>query len=157
MAVNAYLVIDTVKGDSLSKPDAIDISSFSFGASMQWSHGEGGGESRPGTANVSEVTITKSSDKCSPQLFQDCVSGNKYEKVDVIYDKAMGDKQDDFFKVHMEKAHITGIAFSGGGESPIESLSFGFDKVKISYNPEKDGKLQGWVEKGFDLSKLAEW
>ena len=35
--------------------------------------------------------------------------------------------------------------------------SFAFAKVKVSYNPEKDGKLQGFVDKGFDVEKLVSW
>ncbi len=35
MAVNAYLIIDGRPGPSTSKKDAIDILSFSFGASRQ--------------------------------------------------------------------------------------------------------------------------
>ncbi len=38
MAVNAYLVIDGRPGPSTSKQDAIDILSFSFGASMTRGH-----------------------------------------------------------------------------------------------------------------------
>ena len=38
MAVNAYLVIDGRPGPSTSKADAIDILSFSFGASMTRGH-----------------------------------------------------------------------------------------------------------------------
>lgn len=48
MAVNAYLIIDGRPGPSTSKQDAIDILSFSFGASQTAVIGVGssGGESR---------------------------------------------------------------------------------------------------------------
>ena len=61
MAVNAYLVIDGRPGPSTSKQDAIDILSFSFGASMSAVIGAGssGGEARSGRANVSDVTIMR--------------------------------------------------------------------------------------------------
>ena len=56
MAVNAYLVIDGRPGPSTSKKDAIDILSFSFGASQTAVIGAGssGGEARAGRANLSE-------------------------------------------------------------------------------------------------------
>jgi type VI secretion system secreted protein Hcp len=159
MAVNAYLVIDGRPGPSTSKQDAIDILSFSFGASMQAVIGAGssGGEARSGRANVSDVTIMKVLDKTSPLLFDDCVTGNYLTKVDLIYDKPMGDSQEDYFKIHMEDALITSIQLSGSSENPVESISFAFSKVKVSYNPEKDGALEGFIDKGFDVLKLKPW
>jgi type VI secretion system secreted protein Hcp len=159
MAVNAYLVIDGRPGPSTSKKDAIDILSFSFGASQTAVIGQGssGGEARSGRANVSDVTIMKVLDKTSPLLFDDCVTGNYLEKVDIIYDKPMGDSQEDYFKIHMEDALITSIQLSGSSENPVESISFAFSKVKVSYNPEEDGSLKGFIDKGFDVLKLKPW
>jgi type VI protein secretion system component Hcp len=57
----------------------------------------------------------------------------------------------------MEKVVITAHQISGSNENPTESISFAFSKVKVSYNPEKDGKLQGFVDKGWDVEKLATW
>jgi type VI secretion system secreted protein Hcp len=159
MAVNAYLIIDGRPGPSTSKKDAIDILSFSFGASNTAVIGSGssGGESRSGRANLSDVTVMKVMDKTSPLLFDDCCTGNYLKKVDVIYDKPMGDSQEDYFKIHMEDALITAIQFSGTSENPVESISFAFSKVKVSYNPEEDGKLKGFIDKGFDVLKLKPW
>ena len=159
MAVNAYLVIDGRPGPSTSKQDAIDILSFSFGASQTAVIGQGssGGEARAGRANVSDVTIMKVLDKTSPLLFDDCVTGNYLKKVDIIYDKPMGDSQEDYFKIHMEDALITSIQLSGSSENPVESISFAFSKVKVSYNPEEEGSLKGFIDKGFDVLKLKPW
>jgi type VI secretion system secreted protein Hcp len=159
MAVNAYLVIDGRPGPSTSKKDAIDVLSFSFGASMSAVIGAGssGGESRAGRANLSDVTIMKVLDKTSPLLFDDCVTGNYLTKVDLIYDKPMGDSQEDYFKIHMEDALITSIQLSGSNENPMESISFAFSKVKVSYNPEEEGALKGFIDKGFDVLKLKPW
>jgi type VI secretion system secreted protein Hcp len=101
MAVNAYLVIDGRPGPSTSKPNAIDILSFSFGASNSSVIGAGssGGEARAGRANLGDVTVMKVLDKTSPLLFDDCCTGNYLSKVDIIYDKPMGDNQEDYFKI----------------------------------------------------------
>jgi type VI secretion system secreted protein Hcp len=159
MAVNAYLFIDGRPGPSTSKKDHIDILSFSFGSSMSAVIGAGssGGESRAGRANLQDVTIMKVLDKTSPLLFDDCVTGNYLKKVDVIYDKPMGDNQEDYFKIHMEDALITSIQLSGSSENPMESISFAFSKIKVSYNPEEDGKLKGFIDKGFDVLILKPW
>jgi type VI secretion system secreted protein Hcp len=159
MAVNAYLVIDGRPGPSTSKSGAIDILSFSFGASQTAVIGAGssGGEARAGRANVQDLTIMKVLDKVSPLLFDDCVTGNYLKKVDVIYDKPMGDSQEDYFKIHLEDALITSIQLSGSSENPVESVSFAFSKIKVSYNPEEDGSLKGFIDKGFDVLKLKPW
>jgi type VI secretion system secreted protein Hcp len=159
MAVNAYCLIKGVPGPSTSLSDAIDILSFSFGASNSAVFGPGasGGESRAGRADVSQVSIMKVLDKTSPTIFGNCVTGDYIDSVDVQYFKPMGNKQDVYFKIHMEKVVITSVQLSGSNENPTESVSFAFAKVKVSYNPEKDGKLQGFVDKGFDVEKLEKW
>jgi type VI secretion system secreted protein Hcp len=159
MAVNAYLVIADRPGPSTSKKDAIDILSFSFGATQTAVIGAGssGGEARAGRANVGELSIMKVLDKTSPLLFDDCVTGNYLKKVDIVYDKPMGDKQEDYFKIHLEDALITSIQLSGSNENPVESISFAFSKIKVSYNPEDNGALKGFIDRGFDVLKLKPW
>jgi len=159
MAVNAYLMIDGRPGPSTSKQNAIDILSFSFGATQTAVIGVGssGGEARAGRASLQDLTIMKVLDKVSPLLFDDCVTGNYLKTVDVIYDKPMGDSQEDYFKIHLEDALITSIQLSGSSENPVESISFAYSKVKVSYNPEEGGALKGFIDKGFDVLKLKPW
>ena len=142
-----------------ARQDAIDILSFSFGASMTAVIGAGSSGARPGRAAPmwAMSRIMKVLDKTSPLLFDDCVTGNYLKKVDIIYDKPMGDNQEDYFKIHMEDALITSIQLSGSSENPVESISFAFSKIKVSYNPEEDGALKGFIDKGFDVLKLKPW
>ena len=94
-------------------------------------------------------------DKTSPLLFDDCVTGNILTKVEIIYDKPMGDSQEDYFKLEMTEVLISSIQLSGSNENPTESVSFAFAKVKHYYNPEDaTGKLSGFIDKGFDLQAL---
>jgi len=102
MAVNAYLVIADRPGPSTSKQDAIDILSFKLRRQPDRSHRPPVPQvvrPRSGRASVSDVTIMKVLDKTSPLLFDDCVTGNYLKKVDIIYDKPMGDSQEDYFKI----------------------------------------------------------
>lgn len=159
MAVNAYLKVDGRPGASTSRQDHIDVLSFSFGAAMQHVIGPGsaGGEARVGRADIHNLTVMKAMDKVSPLLFDDLVTGNILKTVDLIYDKPMGDAQEDYIKYHMENALITSIQHSGSNENPSESVSFAFEKIKVSYNPEEGGKLKGFIDKGFDVMKLKTW
>ena len=78
MAVNAYLVIDSIKGPSSSKTGAIDILSFSWGVSQTATYGAGasGKEAKSGRADFSNLTIMKVLDKTSPLLCDHCASGD---------------------------------------------------------------------------------
>jgi type VI secretion system secreted protein Hcp len=147
MGVNAYLVIDGRPGPSTSRQDAIDILGFSLDAS----------HSGAGRANVGDVIITKVVDKVSPLLFDDCVTGNYLKTVDILYDKPMGDSQEDYYKVHLEDALITSVHHSGSNENPRELVSFAYSRIKVCYNPEDGGTLKGFIDKGFDVLKLKPW
>jgi len=159
MAVNAYLLVDGVPGPSTSLSNAIDVMSFSFGASNTAVFGSAssGGESRAGRADVSHVNIMKVLDKTTPQLFEHCVTGDYITSVELRYFKPMGTKQEVYFKILMQNALVTSIQLSGSNENPTESVSFAFAKIKVSYNPESGGKLQGFVDKGWDVEKLGTW
>ncbi len=157
MAVNAYLVVDGRPGPSTSRKDAIDVLEFAFGAQQTSVMGAGasGGETRSGRADVKNLKIVKVLDKTSPLLWDDCCTGNILKKVTLYYDKPMGDKQEDYFKIEMEEAMITRIDHSGTQENPVEAVFFAFAKAKFCYNPEDaNGNLSGWVEKGFDTKTL---
>ena len=79
MAVNAYLIIEGLPGPSKSRENAIDILSFSFGASMTstYQSGSSGQESKAGRADVTNVTIMKVLDKTSPDLFANSPTTNR--------------------------------------------------------------------------------
>jgi type VI protein secretion system component Hcp len=57
----------------------------------------------------------------------------------------------------MEDALITSFQNSGSNENPMESLSFAYSKIKISYNPEEEGALKGFIDKGFNVLTVKPW
>jgi type VI secretion system secreted protein Hcp len=158
MAVNAYLYIDGVEGPSTSKPNHIDVLAFSWGVSQTSTYGPGqsGNEAKAGRADFANLTITKVLDKSSPFLCDHCASGDILKEVYMLYDKPIGDKQDDYFRIYLKDAHIVNISFSAAKENPTESVSFAFQAVEIAYRPEKDdGSLDGAIPKGYDLATLT--
>jgi type VI secretion system secreted protein Hcp len=159
MAVNAYLVIDGIDGPSTSKTNAIDVMSFSFGASLPHVIGSGssGGEARSGRANFSDLTIMKVTDKTTPALFDACVTGTYINKIELFYDKPVNNVASDYFTILLDKSLITSLQISGSNENPMESVSFAFTKVKVSYNPEDKGALTGFIDKGYDLLAVGRW
>jgi type VI secretion system secreted protein Hcp len=157
VAVNAYLYVDGVTGPSTSKAGFIDILSFSWGVSQTAVYGTGasGKEAKAGRADFSNLTIMKVLDKTSPLLADHCATGNILKEVYILYDKPVGDKQEDYFRVYLKDALITSLQLSGSNENPTESVSFAFQAVEIAYKPEKDdGTLDAAIPKGYDLETL---
>jgi len=160
MAVNAYLVIQGVNGPSTSLKNAIDILSFSFGASMPSVVGVGssGAESRAGRAHLSDVSIMKVADSTSPVLFGYCTTGFIIPKVSVYYAQQTGSTSatpENFYEIDLTNATVTSYQDSGSSENPTESISFAFQTVQIGYKAESaDGKPAGMVQKSYDLLKL---
>jgi type VI secretion system secreted protein Hcp len=134
MAVNAYIIIAGITGPSTSKTGAIDILSFSWGASNTSTYGTGasGKEAKAGRANLADLSIMKVLDATSPTLFSHCVSGDILATVQLLYDKPVGDKQQDYYVI------------------------FAYQAIEIGYAPENDdGTLAAALRKGFDLETLS--
>src|SRR6478752_5751730 len=158
MAVNAYLFVDGVEGPSTSKTGCIDILSFSWGVSQTAVYGAGasGKEAKAGRADFSNLNIMKVLDKTTPLLCDHCATGDILKKVYILYDKPVGDKQQDYFRVYLKDALITSVQLSGSNENPTESVSFAFQGVEVAYRPEKDdGTLDAAIRKGYDLELLT--
>jgi len=157
MAVNAYLYIDGIEGPSTSKAKCIDIISFSWGVSQTSTYGAGasGKEAKAGRADFSNLTIMKVLDKTTALLADHCASGDILKEVYILYDKPVGDKQQDYFRIYCKDALITSVQLSGSNENPTESVSFAFQGVEVAYRPEKDdGTLDAAIRKGYDLETL---
>jgi len=158
MAVNAYLYIDGIQGPSTSKTNHIDILSFSWGVTQHSTYGAGasGKEAKAGRADFSNLSIMKVLDKTTPMLCDHCWSGDILKKVYILYDKPVGTKQDDYFRIYLKDALITSVQLSGSNENPTESVSFAFQAVEVAYKPEKDdGTLDAASPKGHDLEKTT--
>lgn len=160
MAIDAFLYLDGRTGPSMKREGAIDILSFSFGATMTSSYGAGrsGKEAATGNASASDVSVMCVSDKLTPELFRDLCTGHNFPTVKIEYEKPVGDEQQAFFRVAMEDAHLTSFQLSGSSENPVLSLSFAAEKIKVSYNPQADEHtFEGFVDGGFDFGKTVAW
>jgi len=117
--------------------------------------GASGKEAKAGRADFSNLTIMKVLDKTTPLLCDHCASGDVLKKVYLLYDKPVGDKQADYFRVWIKDALVTSVQLSGSNENPSESISFAFQAVEIAYKPEKDdGSLDAAISKGYNLENL---
>lgn len=163
MAFDTYLKIESpdLKGESTAKgfEGAIEIYSFSLGASNPVTVGSGTGGMSGGKVSVSSFNLMKKTDKSSPELFMANCTGKHYGKAVVSMRKA-GGKQEEFLTYTFTEVMVESIQWSGssgGDDTPTESVSLAFGKVEISYKAQKaDGTLDSSAVKGqWDLTKVT--
>jgi len=159
MAFDAYLQIEGKKiGESTSKgfEGAMEIYSFSFGASNPVTIGSGSTGIGAGKVSISSFNLMKKSDKASPELFHYCASGEHLPKAKVTLRKAAGKEQVNFLVYDFEKCMIESIQWSGssgGDDAPTESVSMAFGKVTITYTQQDaTGKAASPVVQSWDVT-----
>jgi len=118
---------------------AFEVFSFSWGASNPTTVGTTGGGLSAGKVSVSSFNVMKKSEKSSPKLFGACCTGQHYKTAQVVLRKAAGAsaKQSVFIQYDFTDVMVESIQWSGstgGDDTPTESVSFAFGKVKITYN-----------------------
>lgn len=156
MAFDAFLSVDGIAGESTdSKHTAwIEILSYSMGVSQSVSTSASTGGARSGErCDHGDFTIMKVLDKASPSLFLTCCEGTHIATVTLQLCRATGSKQQ-YMEFKMEDVLITSYQPSGssGGEIPVESVSFNYAKITLTYTPtdEKTGKASGNIAKYWD-------
>jgi type VI secretion system secreted protein Hcp len=134
MAVDFFLKLDAIKGESLDSnhKDEIQIMSWSWGASQVTAIASGGGAGA-GKANLSDLHIVKSYDVSSVPLYKALLLGTHIKTAVLTACKAGGDGKP-FIQVSMDEVFVTSIQASGSSEIPTESVSFSYNKIKIEYS-----------------------
>jgi len=156
MASDYLLEIDGIKGESQDDrhKDAIEISSFSWGATnaSSASHGNGGGA---GKVVFQDIHFTSTVSKASPLLLKACATGQHIKKATLTVRKA-GKGQQDYYKVTMSELLISSYQSGGsGGESsePTDQFSLNFSKIELNYTAQSaDGSLGDNTTAGWDLA-----
>jgi type VI secretion system secreted protein Hcp len=154
MAVDMFIEIDGVDGDSKIKQKAIDIESWSFGAT-QASTGHRSSGSGAGKVNVQDVHIMKMADKASATLLLKCCKGDHIKKAKIVCRKA-GGKAVDYYTIEMEDVLITSVQTTGSNGSDVvsESLSLNFGAFKLVHTEQKaDGSEGGKTECGWNIAE----
>lgn len=139
MAVECFLEMKPDPGgEAKAMQKAIDVISWSWGATQSGSMHIGGGGGT-GKANVNNLSCTKWIDGASPNLMQHCISGKHYNTATLTCRKAGGDETVPYLKIEMEEVIITSISNGGhGGEDQFtETVGLNFATYKMTYTPQK--------------------
>ncbi|WP_395344097.1 Hcp family type VI secretion system effector [Ningiella sp. W23] len=154
MAVDMFLELDKIKGESQDKKykGDIDVLSWSWGMSQQSSShvASGGGV---GKANIQDISITKYVDKSSVTLMEYIATGDHVDKAKLVVRKA-GGKPLEYIVIELKKVFITSYSTGGsGGEDLLtDSFTLNFAEFKVTYVPQKeDGTGAAKIDFGFNI------
>jgi type VI secretion system secreted protein Hcp len=157
MAVEAFLKLDGIPGESQKDGhvNEIELFSFSWGASNPTSVSLGTG-SGVGKVDLSSLTVQTEVATQSPKLFLACASGQHIKTGKLTVRESGGsDKPLDYLTYDMEEVFVDSVSWGGasGGGKPSESTSMSFKKITMTYWPQKgDGTLGDKIQTGWDVS-----
>lgn len=158
MAIDVYLQIDGVKGESAEETHKgwIECLSVDWAVTQPKSatSSTAGGHTAE-RANLSEIGLTKLADLASPILFQLSACGKTLPKAKLEFMRADGDgKPIKYFEIQLENVLISDMASSvSEGVVLSESRGLKFSKIKLAYIQQKlGGGTLGSTTGGWDLA-----
>ena len=158
MAIDVYLYIDGIKGESADDrhKDWIECKSVSWGVEQPKSAtaSTGGGHTAE-RCEHRDIVISKLADLSSPILLQTCAAGRTIPKAKFEFMRAdaMGERVK-YFEIEIENVLIGEVAPSvDEGDILTEQVGFKFSKVRWKYTQQKiTGGAGGNTSGGWDLS-----
>jgi type VI secretion system secreted protein Hcp len=157
MAIDAYLQIDGVKGESSDDQHKgwIECESVSWSLRQPKSAtaSTAGGHTAE-RAELSNVCFHKLCDLASPLLAQHCAMGKTVPKAKFEFFRADGDgKRVKYYEVELENVIVAEVAQGVGGGGMTENVGLKFSKVKWRYTQQRiAGGAGGNTAGGWDLA-----
>jgi type VI secretion system secreted protein Hcp len=147
MAIDMFLKLGDIKGESKDSvhKEEIDIQTLNWSMAQSGSMHQGGGGGA-GKVSISNLSMTKSLDKSSPNLMMACSSGKHYPEATLIVRKAGGSSPVEYMIIKLKEVMVASYQTDAGNsdETLKESVSLNFGTVEISYQPQKaDGSKEG--------------
>jgi type VI secretion system secreted protein Hcp len=156
MASNMFLIIPEIEGDSQVIPNAMELLSYSWGASNAANRHTLTGGGGP-QISVQDISIVKSVDKATPNLLHFLVTHKDIPEAKLVLRKAAGDDHIDYYTVVMKEVVIAHYSVSSGGDLATESVVLNFRKYETVYiGQEPDQSASPEVTKKFDIAASKE-
>lgn len=150
-----YLKIDGISGNVTedSHKEWIELNSFQFGVGRGIATPTGAAGDRESTApSLSEITVTKSMDKASTQLFGLSLGNSDASTFKIDFTRTGQGKTEVYLNYELENTLVSGYSLSSGGDNPQESLSLNFTKITQKFVHFKDANDTGTpTVQGYDL------
>ena len=158
MAIDVYLQIDGIKGESMDDKhkDWIECTSVAWGVTQPRSAtaSTGGGHTAE-RCEHQEIALTKLADLASPILLQTCSAGKTIPKAKLEFMRADGQgERVKYFEIELENVLIGAVSPSVAEGSIIqEQVGLKFSKIKWKYTQQKvSGGAGGNTSGGWDLA-----
>lgn len=150
MAVDMFIKIDALKGESKDKTHAgeIDVLAWSWGLSNSGTFHMGGGGGS-GKASIQDLSFTKYVDSSSADLQLACATGKHFKTAKLVVRKA-GDTPLEYIIIELTEFLVTSVSTGGsGGEDRLtENVTLNFEQVHFTYWTQDDkggkGKSSEW-------------
>lgn len=133
----------------------VQVDSLQFGVGRAISVSSGGADRDTSNPSFSEITVTKSMDISSPDIFAEAVAGSAPDKAEIHFVQTAGtsSKPQVFLKLTLMKPLVSSYSMSSGGERPTESLSINYTKIEYQYDSYSGDKVTTGTPKKWDLIK----
>jgi len=158
MAADFYVKITGMDGESQAEghKGEIEVLSFSFGVSNSGRFDETGGGGGAGKSSFADLSFNSALGKAGPKLAGASATGEHLGSA-VLSCRKAGGKQYDYLKITLTNVLVSSyqVGGSSGGDTPSESFSLNFSKIKYEYfeQGEKGAvKLAGSME--YDLKAI---
>jgi type VI secretion system secreted protein Hcp len=151
--IRIFLEFDGIDGESRDNEfsNAIDVLSFSEGASIASSSQSGTTQSVPSFQNI---TVVKWLDSSSPRLRVKMAEGSLSPSATLYVRRDSGDRPFVFYEVELKNVFITSFSTSaaGGDDQLSEQITLGFEEIKWTYYKQAlDGSPDGEVSEGWNI------
>ncbi len=148
MAIDIFLKLDGIEGESVDKQHAkeIEVLSYNWGVAQSGSTGAGGGGGA-GKAVFDELRFVARLQKSSPKLFLACASG-KHVKSGVLTVRKAGGKPFEFLKLTLTDLLVSSYEHLAPGEESgeaLEEVGLRFAKIKMEYTEQSKTGAAGTV------------
>jgi type VI secretion system secreted protein Hcp len=149
-----------IKGDSTvdSHTDWITVDHLSWGVGRAISTSGVGKDRDTSNPSFSEVTITKSMDVASTDLFSQATCGKTLGKGTIHFIQTGGSdvKAQVYLEIELAECIISSYSLTSGGDRPTESVSISFNQITQKYTTFLDGKTPtAGQAKGWNLKTNA--
>jgi type VI secretion system secreted protein Hcp len=153
MAVDYFLKLDGIPGESTDAKHKgeIDVLAFSWGVSQAKGTGSGGGGGA-GKAIFEDLLVVARTSKASPKLWLACASG-QHIKSAVLTCRKPGKTPFEFLTITLTDVLVSSYEIDGSDEElPLDQVALAFAKVETAYTPQDPtGKAQPPVKAGWDV------
>ena len=156
MAVDMFLKIDDIEGESVDDVHAgeIDVMAWSWGMTQSGTtHGGPGGGA--GKVDVQDLSFTHYVDKASANLIKMCCNGKHFEEATLVVRKA-GEMPLEYLIITMKDGLVSAVSTGGTGDEDrlMENVTLNFSEFKTEYVPQMaDGSGDASIIVGWNIVK----